>query len=87
MDRGACQAAVHGVTESDTTEALSSAHKQVTSEHLLYRPGNYWVLCGDLRGEEIQQDGVRVYVELVHFAVQQKLTQRYKATPIQEKLF
>ena len=39
-------------------------------------------LC-DPSGEEVQKEGTRVYVELVHFAVQRKLTQQDKAARIQ----
>ena len=38
------------------------------------------VLCGDLNGKEIQKEGIYVYIQLIHFAVQQKLTQHCKAT-------
>ena len=38
------------------------------------------VLCGDLNGKEIQKEGIYVYIQLIHFAVQQKPTQHFKAT-------
>ena len=41
------------------------------------------MLCGDLNGKEIQEEGIYVYVQLIHFAVQQKLTQRCKAARLQ----
>ena len=44
------------------------------------------MLCGDLNGREIQKRGIYVYVELIHFAVPQKLIQQYKATIFQYKL-
>ena len=31
----------------------------------------------------VTQEGIYVYIELVHFVVQQKLTQHYKATILQ----
>ena len=41
------------------------------------------VLCGDLNGKEIQKEEIYVYIWLIHFAVQQKLTQQCKATVLQ----
>ena len=38
------------------------------------------MLCYDLNGMEIQKRYIYVYVYLIHFSVQQKLTQHYKAT-------
>ena len=32
------------------------------------------MLCGDLNRKKIQKEGIYVYVELIHFAVQQKAT-------------
>ena len=44
------------------------------------------MLCGDLKGKEIQGIGdIYIYVWLIHFAVQQKLTQHCKATILQLK--
>ena len=40
----------------------------------------YSVLCGDLNGKQIQKGGMYVHIWLIHFAVQQKLTQHCKAT-------
>ena len=40
------------------------------------------VLCDNLNGKEIKKKEIYVRVELIHFAVQQKLTQHYKATTI-----
>ena len=37
--------------------------------------------CGDLHGKEVQKRGdIFVYVELIHFAIQQTVTQHCKAT-------
>ena len=47
----------------------------------------YLVLCGDLFRKEIQKKGIHVYVWLIHFAVQQKLTQHCKATILQQKIY
>ena len=41
---------------------------------------------GDLNGKEIQKDGIYVYIWLMHFAVQKKITQHCKATIFQQKL-
>ena len=46
------------------------------SENLLFSS----VFCGDLNVKEIQKEGIYVYVQLIHFAVQQKLAQHCKAT-------
>ena len=40
------------------------------------------MLCGGLNGKE---EGIYVHVWLIHFAVQQKLTQHCKATILQQK--
>ena len=39
------------------------------------------MLCGDLDGKKSNKEWIFVYV--IHFAVQQKLTQYYKATILQ----
>ena len=33
------------------------------------------MLCGDINRKEIQNEGIHVYIYLIDFAVQQKLTQ------------
>ena len=49
------------------------------------------MLCGDLDGWDVgvggraKRDGIYVYIQLVHFIVQQKLTQHCKATISQFK--
>ena len=46
--------------------------------------GLHSVLCGDLNRQGIYTDGVCVYVQVIHFSVQQKLTtQHCKATILQ----
>ena len=47
---------------------------KITNENLLYNTGNS-MLCGD-------KEGIYVYVQLIHFAIQQKLT-HCKATKLQ----
>ena len=58
--------------------------KQTTNENLLYCRGSS-VLCGDLNGENFKKagSGGYVYVQLICFAAQQKLTQYCKATVLQ----
>ena len=53
--------------------------KSTTNENLLYSRGDS-VPCGDQKGRKFRKEGTRVYVWLMHFAVQQKLTQHCKAT-------
>ena len=38
----------------------------------------YSTLCADLRGKDIGKEGMHVYVWLMHFSVQQKLTRHCK---------
>ena len=40
------------------------------------------LLCGDLNGKKLKKkkEGIYVYAQLIHFVVQQKVTQQYKAT-------
>ena len=47
------------------------------------------MLCGDLNGKEIQNEGVYIYIYMynIHFAAQQKLTQHCKATILQLKIY
>ena len=52
---------------------IDRMHK-ITHERLLHSTGDYSVLCGDLNGKEIKKRGVYVNIQLIHFAVQQKLT-------------
>ena len=53
--------------------------KSTTNENLLYSRGDS-VPCGDQKGRKFRKEGTCVYVWLMHFAVQQKLTQHCKAT-------
>ena len=60
-----------------------SCMKYISSESVLYGTGNStqgsvmtWV------GGKAKTEGVWVYVELIHFAVQQNLTQHCKATKL-----
>ena len=48
--------------------------KQITNEKLLYSRENS-VCCGDYMGRKLKNKGIYVYIWLIHFAVQQKLTQ------------
>ena len=60
--------------------------KEMTNEGLPQRAAKYVVLCGDLNGKEIQRRAdACAYIWPIHFAVQQKLTQQYKATKLQLK--
>ena len=52
---------------------IDRMHK-ITHERLLHSTGDYSVLYGDLNGKEIKKRGVYVNIQLIHFAVQQKLT-------------
>jgi len=64
---------------------------------LLYGIGLGLVLCDDLDGwgevvgGRLRREGTYVYIWLIHFVVQQKLTQHYKAsispTPPPKKCF
>ena len=42
------------------------------------------MLSGDLKGKEIQKEGILGYVRLICFVVQQKITQHCKATILQK---
>ena len=44
----------------------------------------YSILCADLNGNRIQKEGIYVYIQLIHFVVQQKLTRHGKATLLQQ---
>ena len=54
---------------------------------ILHR-GLYSMLCGDLntKGRKTPKKGICVYLELIHFVVQQKLTESCTATILQHKL-
>ena len=41
--------------------------------------------CGDLNGKEVQKKRIYVIIQLIHFAVEQNLTQHCKATILQLK--
>ena len=41
----------------------------------------------DLNGEEIQKRGVCAHIQLIHFAVQQKLAQHCKATELKKYIY
>ena len=38
------------------------------------------MFCGDLNGKEFKKEGMYVNIELIHFAVEKKLTQHCKGT-------
>ena len=47
----------------------------LTLQELTVQPKKlYSVLCGELNGKEIQKQGIYVYIQMIHFGVQQKLT-------------
>ena len=56
--------------------------KQIPNENLLYSTENSTQRCGDLNGKDIQKRGDILFIQLIHFAVQQKLIQHCKATII-----
>ena len=53
-------------------------HVWTASGHLPYCQGTRSVLCGNL--ESWDEDRIYVYIELIHFIVEQKLTQHCKVT-------
>ena len=58
--------------------------KQVTNENLLYSTGNsiqYSVMAS--MGRKSKKQGIYIYMYLIHFVVQQKLTQHCTATILQ----
>ena len=68
-------------TETDIYTPLCI--KQITVEHPTVQPReHYSALCGDRSGKEVQKRGIYAYIKLIHFAVQQKLTQHGKASVI-----
>ena len=61
--------------------------KQTTDENLLYITGNSTQCSVVTRmGRKSKKEGIFLYVQLSHFAVQQKLTQHCKATIFQKGL-
>ena len=44
------------------------------------------VLCGDSNESKSEEEEIHVYVQLIHFVVQQKLTRHCKAARLQWKL-
>jgi len=44
----------------------------------------YSVLCGDLKGRKPKKQEIQVYLQLIHLAIQQTLTQYYKPTILQK---
>ena len=58
----------------------------MTNENLLYSTGNS-TRCSVMTemGRKSKKDGIYVYIWLIHFAAQQKLTQQCKATTLQFK--
>ena len=55
--------------------------KQVTNENQLYGTRNSTQCSVETKmGRKSKKEGTCVYVEVTHFAVQQKLTQHWKAT-------
>ena len=60
--------------------------KRITNKNRLYSTGNS-TQCPVVTqmGRKSKEEGIYVYVWLIHFAVQQKLTQHCKATILQLK--
>ena len=58
--------------------------KQITNKNLLYSTGNSTQFSVP-NGKEIKKmwGDIHVYIELIHFSVQQKVTQHCKATTLQ----
>ena len=60
--------------------------KQIASDNLLLVQAAPPVPCADLDGwdggrvgKKVKREGIQVYIQLIHFVLQQKLTQYYKA--------
>ena len=68
MDRGASQATVHGVTESDTTERLnthSHTHthiKEIIKENPLYNT-EFYSMCRGGQNRKDTQEGGDIYTQ------------------------
>ena len=52
-------------------------------EHIVEHRGLYLMYYGDLNGKEVQKGGDICTCMVIHFAVQQKLTQHCKVTILQ----
>ena len=58
---------------------ICKVHGLYNENLLLQHREFYSIFCDDLNGKEVQKKGIYVYIQLIHFAVQQKLTQYCKA--------
>ena len=67
----------------DIYTLLTLCIKQITNENLLYNTGNSTQRSGDLMERKSKKGVIHVYVQLIHIAVQQTLTQHCKATIVQ----
>ena len=74
-----------GINWKSTTDTYTLLYiKQITNNNLLYSTGNS-TQCSVMTymGIESKKEWIYIYVQLIHFAVQQKLTQHCKSTILQ----